>query len=139
MDLNQDIQVINPKEKNVIPEERHKWRVAELPSKQLLSICCRDIPVTVQELVYDRKAEGVRTSSNPLDRENKGISSSEKALSTRKYRGPSKLWTPISFKGKVKEIKAWLKHQSMLSEAQKENSPVKAYEASTSTKNRKEN
>ncbi|MBW0546451.1 hypothetical protein O181_086166 [Austropuccinia psidii MF-1] len=31
MDLDQDIQVINQKEKNVSPEERHKWRMPELP------------------------------------------------------------------------------------------------------------
>ncbi|MBW0544337.1 hypothetical protein O181_084052 [Austropuccinia psidii MF-1] len=31
MDLDQDIQVINPKDKNISPEERHKWRMPELP------------------------------------------------------------------------------------------------------------
>ncbi|MBW0575138.1 hypothetical protein O181_114853 [Austropuccinia psidii MF-1] len=31
MDPDQDIQVINPKDKNVSPEERHKWRMQELP------------------------------------------------------------------------------------------------------------
>ncbi|MBW0561074.1 hypothetical protein O181_100789, partial [Austropuccinia psidii MF-1] len=31
MDLDQDIQVINPKGKNVSPEERDKWRMTELP------------------------------------------------------------------------------------------------------------
>ncbi|MBW0522018.1 hypothetical protein O181_061733 [Austropuccinia psidii MF-1] len=31
MDLDQDIQVINPKDTNVIPEERHKWKMPELP------------------------------------------------------------------------------------------------------------
>ncbi|MBW0532969.1 hypothetical protein O181_072684, partial [Austropuccinia psidii MF-1] len=31
MDLDQEIQVINPKDKNVIPEERPKWRIPELP------------------------------------------------------------------------------------------------------------
>ncbi|MBW0489078.1 hypothetical protein O181_028793, partial [Austropuccinia psidii MF-1] len=30
MDLDQDIQVINPKDKNFSPEERHKWRLPEL-------------------------------------------------------------------------------------------------------------
>ncbi|MBW0593322.1 hypothetical protein O181_133037 [Austropuccinia psidii MF-1] len=48
-------------------------------------------------------------------------------------------WTPMSFKGQVQQIKAWLKNQSMLSEDQKkklaqgkENSPVEAPQASTS-------
>ncbi|MBW0475924.1 hypothetical protein O181_015639 [Austropuccinia psidii MF-1] len=31
MDLDQEIQVINQKGKNVIPEERHKWRMPEIP------------------------------------------------------------------------------------------------------------
>ncbi|MBW0588692.1 hypothetical protein O181_128407 [Austropuccinia psidii MF-1] len=31
MDLDQDIQVINPKDKNVSPEERDKWNIPELP------------------------------------------------------------------------------------------------------------
>ncbi|MBW0579363.1 hypothetical protein O181_119078 [Austropuccinia psidii MF-1] len=31
MDLDQDIPVTNQKDKNVIPEERHKWRMPELP------------------------------------------------------------------------------------------------------------
>ncbi|MBW0580957.1 hypothetical protein O181_120672 [Austropuccinia psidii MF-1] len=50
-----------------------------------------------------------------------------------------KSWTPISCKGKVQQIRAWLKNQSMLSEDQKkklsqemENSPVEAPQASTS-------
>ncbi|MBW0586506.1 hypothetical protein O181_126221 [Austropuccinia psidii MF-1] len=48
-------------------------------------------------------------------------------------------WTPISCKGKVQQIKAWLKTQSILSEDQKkklaqgkDNSPVEALQASTS-------
>ncbi|MBW0593047.1 hypothetical protein O181_132762 [Austropuccinia psidii MF-1] len=31
MDLDQDNQVKNPKDKNVSPEERHKWRMPVLP------------------------------------------------------------------------------------------------------------
>ncbi|MBW0479314.1 hypothetical protein O181_019029 [Austropuccinia psidii MF-1] len=47
-------------------------------------------------------------------------------------------WTPMSFKGQVHQIKAWLKNQSMLSEdqkkklAQEKNIPVEAPQASTS-------
>ncbi|MBW0509682.1 hypothetical protein O181_049397 [Austropuccinia psidii MF-1] len=48
-------------------------------------------------------------------------------------------WTPISCKGQVQQIKAWLKNQSMVSENQKkklaqgkENSRVEASQASTS-------
>ncbi|MBW0503738.1 hypothetical protein O181_043453 [Austropuccinia psidii MF-1] len=47
-----------------------------------------NIPVLVQELVYGRKTEGVRTSAKPLDRDNELLSSS-KVLGPRKDRGPS--------------------------------------------------
>ncbi|MBW0583522.1 hypothetical protein O181_123237 [Austropuccinia psidii MF-1] len=50
-------------------------------------------------------------------------------------------WTPVSFKGKVQQIKAWLKNQSILTEDRKkklaqgkDNSPVEAPQASTSAK-----
>ncbi|MBW0504519.1 hypothetical protein O181_044234 [Austropuccinia psidii MF-1] len=50
-------------------------------------------------------------------------------------------WTPMSCKGQVQQIKAWLKSQSMLSEDQKKKmaqengkSPVEAPQASTSKK-----
>ncbi|MBW0547565.1 hypothetical protein O181_087280 [Austropuccinia psidii MF-1] len=61
MDLDQD--------KIVSPEERHKWKMPELP------------PVLkgVQELVYGGKAAGVGTSAKSLDRHNELISSSEEA------------------------------------------------------------
>ncbi|MBW0585646.1 hypothetical protein O181_125361 [Austropuccinia psidii MF-1] len=49
----------------------------------------RDIPVSVQELVYGRKAAGVETSAKSLDREHEPLSSSKEALGTRKDRGPS--------------------------------------------------
>ncbi|MBW0506106.1 hypothetical protein O181_045821 [Austropuccinia psidii MF-1] len=66
-------------------------------------------------------------------------------LQVKKLMGPEKTeellkgWIPISCKGQVQQIKAWLKGQSMLSEDQKkklaqgkENSPVAAPQASTS-------
>ncbi|MBW0556299.1 hypothetical protein O181_096014 [Austropuccinia psidii MF-1] len=49
----------------------------------------RDIPVSVQELVYGSKAAGVRASANYLERHNKLISSSEEVHGPRKDRGPS--------------------------------------------------
>ncbi|MBW0476918.1 hypothetical protein O181_016633 [Austropuccinia psidii MF-1] len=65
MELDQEIQVINQKYKNVIPEERHKWMIPELPPAPQGNT--RDIPVSVQELVYGRKETGVGTSSKSLD------------------------------------------------------------------------
>ncbi|MBW0502673.1 hypothetical protein O181_042388 [Austropuccinia psidii MF-1] len=47
----------------------------------------RNIPVSIQELVYGRKAGGVGTSSNSLDRHNEIISSSREAHGPRKDRG----------------------------------------------------
>ncbi|MBW0519928.1 hypothetical protein O181_059643 [Austropuccinia psidii MF-1] len=66
-------------------------------------------------------------------------------LQVKKFMGPEKTeellrgWTPMSCKGQVQQIKAWLKNKSMLSEDQrkklakgKDNSPVEAPQASTS-------
>ncbi|MBW0518584.1 hypothetical protein O181_058299 [Austropuccinia psidii MF-1] len=79
-----DIQVINPKNKNVSPEERHKWRIPELPPVPKGSN--RDIPVSVQELVYGGKDAGVGTSSKSLDRHHELVSSSEEVDGARKDR-----------------------------------------------------
>ncbi|MBW0472248.1 hypothetical protein O181_011963 [Austropuccinia psidii MF-1] len=49
----------------------------------------RDIPVSVQELVFGSKASGVGTSGKSLDRHNGLISSSEDVHGPRKDRGPS--------------------------------------------------
>ncbi|MBW0475547.1 hypothetical protein O181_015262 [Austropuccinia psidii MF-1] len=49
----------------------------------------RDIPVSVQEVVYGRKAAGVGTSSKSLDRKNELISLIEEVHGPRKDRGPS--------------------------------------------------
>ncbi|MBW0481921.1 hypothetical protein O181_021636 [Austropuccinia psidii MF-1] len=105
MDLDQDTQVINPKDKIVSPERMHKWKMPELPPvpKGLASTFYtliespeaeitaipivrpelfstgnnRDIPVSVQELVYGSKEAGEKTSDKSLDRHNELISSSE--------------------------------------------------------------
>ncbi|MBW0579328.1 hypothetical protein O181_119043 [Austropuccinia psidii MF-1] len=83
MDQDQNIQVINPKDKNVAPEERHKWRMPELPPvpKDLDNFQqeAKEIyqPVSVQELIYGGKEEGVRTSSQLVDRENELLPSGD--------------------------------------------------------------
>ncbi|MBW0473805.1 hypothetical protein O181_013520 [Austropuccinia psidii MF-1] len=80
MDLDQDIKIITPKDNNVSPEERHKWRMPELPP----------VPkVSVQELVYGSQAAGVGTSAKSLDRHNELISSSEEFHGPRKDRRTS--------------------------------------------------
>ncbi|MBW0571308.1 hypothetical protein O181_111023, partial [Austropuccinia psidii MF-1] len=85
MDLDQDIQVINPKDKNFSPEERHKSKMPELPPVPKAGNN-RDIPVSVQELVYCRKAAGVGTSAKSLDRHNELLSSCEDIHGSRKDR-----------------------------------------------------
>ncbi|MBW0498741.1 hypothetical protein O181_038456 [Austropuccinia psidii MF-1] len=87
MDIDQEIQVKNQKHKHVSPEERHKWRMPELP--QVTRGRNRDIPLTVQELVYGGKAAGVKTSAKSLDRNNELLSSSEEIHGPRKDRRTS--------------------------------------------------
>ncbi|MBW0561099.1 hypothetical protein O181_100814 [Austropuccinia psidii MF-1] len=82
MYLDQDIQVINPKDKNVSAEERHNCRVSELPPVPKGKNT--DIPVSVQELVYGSKTARVGDSPKPLDRHHELISSSEVAHGTQK-------------------------------------------------------
>ncbi|MBW0583619.1 hypothetical protein O181_123334, partial [Austropuccinia psidii MF-1] len=97
----------------------------------------RDIPVSVKELVYCGKEAGVDTSAKSLDR------TMSSYLQVKTLMGPEKTeellrgWTSISCKGKVQQIKAWLKNQSILSEDQKkkldqgkDKSPVEAPQSS---------
>ncbi|MBW0570521.1 hypothetical protein O181_110236 [Austropuccinia psidii MF-1] len=96
----QEIQVKNPKDKNVSPEERHKRRMPELPlvpkaaipgvrPKSFPAGRNRDIPVSAQELLYGSKAAGVGNSSMSLDSNNELLSSSEEVHGPRKYRRTS--------------------------------------------------
>ncbi|MBW0537924.1 hypothetical protein O181_077639 [Austropuccinia psidii MF-1] len=87
MDLDQDSQVIDPKDKNVSPEERQKCRMPELPPVPKANN--RDIPISVQELVYGSKNARVGTSRKSLDRHHELISSSEEVHGARKNRGAS--------------------------------------------------
>ncbi|MBW0588097.1 hypothetical protein O181_127812, partial [Austropuccinia psidii MF-1] len=87
MDLDQDIPVINQKDENFSPEERHKWRIPEVPPVPKGSN--RDIPVSVQELVYDVKATRVGTSPKSLDGPHELISSIKEVHGARKDRGTS--------------------------------------------------
>ncbi|MBW0569133.1 hypothetical protein O181_108848 [Austropuccinia psidii MF-1] len=68
MDMDQDIQVINPKDINVSLEERNKWRIPDVPP--VIKGKSGDIPVSVQELVYGGKLAGVETSSKHFYRKN---------------------------------------------------------------------
>ncbi|MBW0511977.1 hypothetical protein O181_051692 [Austropuccinia psidii MF-1] len=101
----------------------------------------RDIPVSVQELVYGGKEAVVGTSAKSLDKHNELLYSSEEVHGPRKDRRTSEGLETHVLKGKSPIDKTWLKKQSMLSEDQKkklsqgkDNSSVEAPKASTSSK-----
>ncbi|MBW0541391.1 hypothetical protein O181_081106 [Austropuccinia psidii MF-1] len=87
MDLDHEIQLIIPKDKIVGPEERHKRKIPELPPVSIGNN--RNLPVSIQELVYGHKAAGVGTYAKSLDRNNELIYSSEEVNGPRKDRGLS--------------------------------------------------
>ncbi|MBW0546233.1 hypothetical protein O181_085948, partial [Austropuccinia psidii MF-1] len=130
MDLDQDIPVTNQKGKNFSPEERHKWRIPELPP----------VPkVSVQELVYGRKTERVGTSLKCLDRHNELLSSSEEVHGSRKDRRTSEGFDTKVLQRPRPTDKSLVEKPNILSEDQKkklaqgkENSPLEAPQASTS-------
>ncbi|MBW0554210.1 hypothetical protein O181_093925 [Austropuccinia psidii MF-1] len=99
----------------------------------------RDIPVSVQELVYDSKTAIVGTSPNSFDRQHELISSSEELHGSRKDRGTSEGLDMHVLQRTSPTNKILVENQSMFSEYQKkkldqgkENSPVEAPQASTS-------
>ncbi|MBW0583586.1 hypothetical protein O181_123301 [Austropuccinia psidii MF-1] len=91
--MDQDIQVIYPKYKNISPEETHKWRMPKVPpvpnDLNNFQHATSGIPVSVQGLVYGGKKAEVGASSKSLDRHHELLSSSEEAFGPRKYSGPS--------------------------------------------------
>ncbi|MBW0569001.1 hypothetical protein O181_108716 [Austropuccinia psidii MF-1] len=107
-------------------------------SEQLQTSRSRDIPISVQELVSGRKEEGVGSSSKPSDKENELTSSSDKALRTRRYRGPSKRLDSNICQRESPKDKILVKKQRILLEDQKKlaqnkvNSPVEAPQSTTS-------
>ncbi|MBW0589745.1 hypothetical protein O181_129460, partial [Austropuccinia psidii MF-1] len=145
MDLDQEIPVINQEAKNVSPEERHNWRMPEVPPVP------KDLNHFQQETIEIYQSQYKNWFMEAKQQEWKllpslwiGIMNSY--LQVKNCMGPEnteehlKGWTPISCKVQVQQIKAWLKPQSMLSDDQKkklakgkENIPVEAPQASKST------
>ncbi|MBW0479204.1 hypothetical protein O181_018919 [Austropuccinia psidii MF-1] len=92
----------------------------------------RDIPLSVQKLIYYREEEEVENCVQLVDTENELLPPSEDVLWTERTQEILKGWTPIYLKGKFQKTKAWLKNQSMLREYQKMYSnPVEAPQEST--------
>ncbi|MBW0593536.1 hypothetical protein O181_133251 [Austropuccinia psidii MF-1] len=94
---------------------------------------CGNLSISMEKLVLGVKTTRVGTSPKSLDRHHELLSSSEEVMGPEKTEDLLMGWTPMSVKGQVQQIKAWLKNQSMLSEDQKkklaqgkENSPVEA-------------
>ncbi|MBW0517406.1 hypothetical protein O181_057121 [Austropuccinia psidii MF-1] len=92
-----------------------------------------DIPVSVQEVVYGHKGEGVGTSAKPLDRHNKLLYSSENVHGPRKDSRPSEVLDTNVFQRTSPKLKDRLKNKRILSEDQRkdltkkrDNSPVEA-------------
>ncbi|MBW0520204.1 hypothetical protein O181_059919 [Austropuccinia psidii MF-1] len=99
----------------------------------------RDIPVSVQELVYGSKAAGVGTSAKSLDRHHELISSSEEVHGPKKDRGPSEGLDTHVIQRKSPTDNSFFENKSIFSEDQKkqlahgkDNRPVKAPQASAS-------
>ncbi|MBW0509173.1 hypothetical protein O181_048888 [Austropuccinia psidii MF-1] len=144
MDLDQDIQVINPKDKNVSPEERQKWRMPELSPVPKDLNHFQQAAIEIYQSQYKNGFMAAKQQEwEPLP--SLWIGTMSSYLEVKKIMGPEETeellrgWTPMSFKGQVQQIKAWWKNQSMLSEDQKKrlaqgknNSPVEAPQASTS-------
>ncbi|MBW0509664.1 hypothetical protein O181_049379 [Austropuccinia psidii MF-1] len=150
MDLDQQIQVKNPKDKNVSPEERHKWRVPELPPVPKDLNYFQQAAIEIYHSQYKNWFMVAKQQEGEL-LQSLWIVTINSYLQVTNFMGPEKTeellrgWTPMSFKGQVQQIKAWLKNQSMLSEDQKklaqgkDNRPVEAPQASTSGKQGQEN
>ncbi|MBW0507832.1 hypothetical protein O181_047547 [Austropuccinia psidii MF-1] len=99
----------------------------------------RDIPVSVQELVYGGKAAGVTTSSKFLKRHNKLISSSEEVHGPRKDRRAYEGLNTHVLQGTSPTDKILVEKPENVVRGQekklaqgKDNSPVEAPHASTS-------
>ncbi|MBW0568361.1 hypothetical protein O181_108076, partial [Austropuccinia psidii MF-1] len=136
MDLDQEIPVTNQKDK--------KWRMPELPPVP------KDLNHFQQATVELYKSQYKNCFMAAKQKEwellpSLWIGTMNSYLKVKKVMGPEKKeellkdWTPMSCKGQVQKIKAWLKNKSMLSEDQKKklaqgnnNSPVEAPKASTS-------
>ncbi|MBW0508610.1 hypothetical protein O181_048325 [Austropuccinia psidii MF-1] len=145
MNLDQEIKFIKQKDKNKSPDERHIWRMPHLPQVP------KDLNKFQEEAVeiYQSQYKNWFMEEKLQDEEllpSLWIGKMNSYLQEKKFLGPEKAeylltgWTPISVKGKVQQIKAWLKSQSLLSEVQKKqlaqnknNTLVEAPKASTST------
>ncbi|MBW0527119.1 hypothetical protein O181_066834 [Austropuccinia psidii MF-1] len=94
----------------------------------------RDIPVSVQELVYGSKAAGVGTSSKSLDRHNELSSSSEEVHGPRKERGASERLDTHVLQGKSPKNKSLVeKPKDVVRGPEEEVSPRKGQQPSGSS------
>ncbi|MBW0587767.1 hypothetical protein O181_127482, partial [Austropuccinia psidii MF-1] len=144
MDLDQEIQLINPKDRNFIPEERHKWRMPELPPVPKDLNHFQQATIEIYQSQYKNWFMEAKQQEWEL-LPSFWIGTINLYLQVKKFMWPEKTeellkgWKPMSCKGKVQQIKYWLRNQSMFSEDQKkklakgkENRPVEATQASTS-------
>ncbi|MBW0567216.1 hypothetical protein O181_106931, partial [Austropuccinia psidii MF-1] len=128
MDLEQGIQVINPKDNNVSPEERHKCRTPKLQPVPKDLNHFQQATIEIYQYQYKNcfmAAKWQEWELLPI----LWLGTMSSYLKVKKFMGPEKTeellkgWTPMSCNGPVQQIKAWLKNQSMLSEDQKRRWP----------------
>ncbi|MBW0527077.1 hypothetical protein O181_066792 [Austropuccinia psidii MF-1] len=144
MDLDQAIQVKSPKDKSDRPEERHQKRMPELPPVPKDLNHFQQAEIEIYQSQYKNWFMVAKQQEWEL-LPSLWIGTMHSYLQVKKFMGPQKTeellrgWAPMSCKGQVQQIKAFLKHQSMLSDDQKkklaqgkDNSPVEAPQASKS-------
>ncbi|MBW0536061.1 hypothetical protein O181_075776 [Austropuccinia psidii MF-1] len=85
--MDQDIEVKNPEDQN--SPEADITSITVVRPESFSTGSNRDIPVSVQELVYGGKVAGVVTSAKSFDRHNELLSSSKEVLGPRKDRRTS--------------------------------------------------
>ncbi|MBW0483282.1 hypothetical protein O181_022997 [Austropuccinia psidii MF-1] len=79
-----------------------------------------NIPVSVQELVYLRKAAGVGVSSQLVDRDNELLPTSKEVLSPVNDKRPSEGLDTHVFQRTTSKDESFVENQGVLSEDQKE-------------------
>ncbi|MBW0504042.1 hypothetical protein O181_043757 [Austropuccinia psidii MF-1] len=126
------------KEKNVSPEERHKWKIAELPTVPNDMNHFQQATIEIYQSQYNNWFMAAKKQELEL-LPSLWMGTINSYIQAKKLMGPEKTedllrgWTHMSCKGQVQQIKAWLKKQSMFSEDQKkklaqgkDNIPVEA-------------
>ncbi|MBW0579505.1 hypothetical protein O181_119220 [Austropuccinia psidii MF-1] len=140
MDVDKEEARPNP-EVPSIPQERHIWRMPELPPipqglNHFSSGSNRNISMPIQKLVQSSQRRGVENMPKPLAGGHELLITHQELSVQEKTIELLGGWSPLSCKDKVKRIKNLLKNQSLLSIDQKrelEMTPALETEASVAS------